>query len=97
MGFDLFLELVQLLVFFLSAGLVIVLAMVGQLVDLERVVEVLRVLTGLLEALDLAGADLEAIGSDTCLLLSCGCLHFTCRCGLCVCVFLGFQIKKKLK
>ena len=80
MGFDLFLEFIQLLILLLSAGLVLVLAMGGQLVNLERIVEVLRNFPFPLEALDLAGADLEAIGSHTYLLLSCCCLHFTCRC-----------------
>ena len=63
-GLDLFLEFVQLLIFLLSAGLVIILAVVGQLIDLERVVEVLREFSLLFKALDVAGADLEAVISD---------------------------------
>ena len=63
-GLDLFLEFVQLLIFLLSAGLVIILTMVGQLIDLERIVEVLREFSLFFKALDVASADLEAVVSD---------------------------------
>ena len=59
---DLFSEIEQLLVLLLPAGWVFLLAVVGQLVDLQRVVKVLGVLSLLLEALDSGCADGRAIG-----------------------------------
>ena len=59
---DLFSKVEQLLVLLLPAGWVFLLAMVGQLVDLQRVVKVLGVLSLLLEALDSGCADGRAIG-----------------------------------
>ena len=73
-GLYLFLELIQLLVFLLPAGGIIVLTVVGQLVYLERVVEVLRESPLLLEALDIAGAYLEAFVGDAGRRCCC-CLH----------------------
>ena len=59
---DLFSEIEQLLVLLLPAGWVFLLSVVGQLVDLQRVVKVLRVLSLLLKALDSGCADGRAIG-----------------------------------
>ena len=73
---DLFLELVELLVFLLPAGLIVILSVVGELVDLERIVEVLRDLSPPFKTLDVAGADLEALVGHAGRLLSCCCLHF---------------------
>ena len=68
-------EVEQLLVFLLSASRVLLLAVVGQLVDLQRVVKVFRVLSLFFEALDGAGADSETVRGHTSLRCLCGCLH----------------------
>ena len=59
---DLSSEIEQLLVLLLSAGWVFFLAVVSQLVDLQRVIKVLGVLSLLFEALDSGCADGRAIG-----------------------------------
>jgi len=70
--FDLLAELKEMGVFLLSTSGVLVLAVVGELVDLQTVVLVLGHLSLFLEALDLAGADLETVRGHAgrCL---CGC------------------------
>ena len=63
-GFDLFLQFVQLLIFLLSAGLVVLLAVIGQLVDLKGIIEILREFSLLFKTLDVAGADVVAVSCD---------------------------------
>ena len=59
---DLSSEIEQLLILLLPAGWVFFLAVVSQLVDLQRVIKVLGVLSLLFEALDSGCADSRAIG-----------------------------------
>ena len=65
---DLFSKIKQLLVLLLPAGWVLFLAVVGQLVDLQRVVKVLGVLSLLFQALNSGCADGKAIGGHASLL-----------------------------
>ena len=60
-GFDESSKFFQLLVFLLSTSGILLLAVVGELVDLEGVVHILGILSLSLEALDLAGTYLETI------------------------------------
>ena len=72
---DLFSKVEQLLVLLLPAGWVFLFSVVGQLVDLQRVVKVFRVLSLFFETLDGAGADSETVRGHTSLRCLCGCLH----------------------
>ena len=76
--FDLLSEIHELLVLLLSTTrLFLLFAMVCKLVDLQGVIEVLGINSLFLETRDLAGANLEAIVSDTGVLCGCCCLHFS--------------------
>ena len=72
---DLLSEFVELLVLSLSASGVVISAVVGQLVDFERVIGVFLRFSALLQALDHACAHNEAIRSGAGSLLLCCCLH----------------------
>ena len=74
-GFDLLSQFHELLVLSLLLGWVVLLAVVGQLIDLQGVVVFLGDLSLALQALDLAGTDLEALLRRAGRRLSCCCLH----------------------
>ena len=73
--FDLSAELKQVLILLLSASGVLVLAVIGELVDLQAVVSVLARGALLLQSLDRARAHVDAVGGHALLLLGLGCLH----------------------